>query len=256
MSGLDRIIEQGFAGLSPEYVEGSKRVRGSLATEADGMDQPGIRFWLEAFGVRDVLTVMSVDASGVGAIVIVNLAETAHAEARKNESLAQVAAHVLGAYHLREESPNAPEAVFHASGELLESSQEIREADTFSDLTSAVRALGTLRNASSNEARALGTFTSRVDATWSVLAEVTDGSHEWIVARRNAPPTLPLPETLTQRERQVMTLLLLGRTPKLAAYELGIAHSTVRVLVSRALGKLGATTVNEVLARFAVTAES
>jgi DNA-binding CsgD family transcriptional regulator len=44
--------------------------------------------------------------------------------------------------------------------------------------------------------------------------------------------------TLTIRERQVVALLAEGRTRKEVAYTLGIAHSTVRVLYSRAVKKV------------------
>jgi DNA-binding NarL/FixJ family response regulator len=36
------------------------------------------------------------------------------------------------------------------------------------------------------------------------------------------------------REQQVVALATLGRTNKFIAYELGLAHSTVRVLMARA----------------------
>ncbi len=252
ITGLDRMITHAFASLEPAYVEGSKRPRGSFATEADGMDQPGIRMWLEAFGARDMLTFVAMDPSGVGAVVAINLAETSSFAARESTVFAQLSAHVLGAYHLRERSPVTDDAIFRTNGDVVSVGAEVREAGVLADLTNAVRALGALRDARSNEGRALDKFTSRVDATWSVVAQVDDGADQWVVAKRNPPSLLALPDTLSQRETQVMSLLLLGRTPKLVAYELGIAHSTVRVLVSRALVKLRAKTVKQVRARFAV----
>ena len=47
------------------------------------------------------------------------------------------------------------------------------------------------------------------------------------------------PESLSQREREVVSLAVLGRPNKLIAYELGIAAPTVRVLMTRAAKKLG-----------------
>ena len=44
---------------------------------------------------------------------------------------------------------------------------------------------------------------------------------------------------LSPRERQILTLIIDGRTRKEVAYDLEIAHSTVRVLYSRAMKKLG-----------------
>ena len=44
---------------------------------------------------------------------------------------------------------------------------------------------------------------------------------------------------LTTREHQILTLIIEGKTPKEVAFELEIAHSTVRVIYSRAMKKLG-----------------
>ncbi|MEO6097530.1 MAG: LuxR C-terminal-related transcriptional regulator [Fibrobacteria bacterium] len=44
------------------------------------------------------------------------------------------------------------------------------------------------------------------------------------------------------RERQVAALAELGRSNKVIAYELGLGHSTVRVLLARAAGKPGVKT--------------
>ena len=45
-------------------------------------------------------------------------------------------------------------------------------------------------------------------------------------------------QRLSPRERQIMTLIIDGRTRKEVAFDLGIADSTVRVLYSRAMQKL------------------
>lgn len=44
---------------------------------------------------------------------------------------------------------------------------------------------------------------------------------------------------LSPRERQILTLIVDGKTPKEVAFDLQIAHSTVRVIYSRAMKKLG-----------------
>jgi DNA-binding NarL/FixJ family response regulator len=48
-------------------------------------------------------------------------------------------------------------------------------------------------------------------------------------------------------------LQALGRSNKLIAYELGLAHSTVRVLVARAAEKCGARARAELMARIAAS---
>ena len=55
---------------------------------------------------------------------------------------------------------------------------------------------------------------------------------------------------LSARERAVLAHLAAGHHDKLIAYELGLADSTVRVLVFRAMRKLGVATRSEAVARF------
>jgi DNA-binding CsgD family transcriptional regulator len=69
-----------------------------------------------------------------------------------------------------------------------------------------------------------------------------------VTARENSP-VLAGVSSLSGRERQVTSLAALGRSNKLIAYELGLAHSTVRVLFARAAVKLGARTRSEVIER-------
>ena len=56
----------------------------------------------------------------------------------------------------------------------------------------------------------------------------------WLMAPRSGP-RLPL----TPRERQILDLVLGGRTSKEVAFDLGLSSATVRVLYARAMKKLG-----------------
>jgi len=60
---------------------------------------------------------------------------------------------------------------------------------------------------------------------------------------------------LSGRERQVLELAALRRSNKLIAYELGLAHATVRVLLSRAASKLGATSRAALVAEYSALRE-
>lgn len=53
---------------------------------------------------------------------------------------------------------------------------------------------------------------------------------------------------MTARERDVLARALRGSDNKVIAYDLGVAHSTVRVLMARAAVKLGARSRPELLA--------
>ncbi|MEO8178032.1 MAG: protein kinase [Deltaproteobacteria bacterium] len=65
------------------------------------------------------------------------------------------------------------------------------------------------------------------------------------------PPCSVGPSALSAREQQVTALAALGRSNKLIAYELGLAHATVRVLIARAARKIGARSRAELITRLA-----
>jgi len=88
-----------------------------------------------------------------------------------------------------------------------------------------------------------------VSARWSLLDRVELDGRRYIVAREN-PPGAPGPEALTPREREVVAYAKLGHHNKLIAYDLGIADSTVRVLLSRAMAKLGVQSRRDLLRVF------
>ncbi len=57
-------------------------------------------------------------------------------------------------------------------------------------------------------------------------------------------------DALTRREQEVLAAAARGHHNKLIAYDLGLAHSTVRVLLHRAATKLGAGSRSEAVARW------
>lgn len=60
----------------------------------------------------------------------------------------------------------------------------------------------------------------------------------WVVAVDNRPKC-PGIDLLSKREREVLRLAQLGQHNKAIAYNLGLAESTVRVLLMRASAKVG-----------------
>ena len=68
----------------------------------------------------------------------------------------------------------------------------------------------------------------------------------YVVARENQAAVGGLPG-LTERERQVVAFLALGRSTKEIAYTLGISDSTTRVLLSRAAARMGVRTREELV---------
>jgi PAS domain S-box-containing protein len=73
------------------------------------------------------------------------------------------------------------------------------------------------------------------------VAMITGAGHEG-----GAPPTVELP--LTMREREVVTLIALGRETDQIAQEMHVSPETVRTHVRNAMGKLGAHTRAQLVA--------
>jgi len=200
--------------------------------------QSSIASFLARFGAVDMLTLLCTDPSGVAVVVGTNLRRKRELSQKTKDLLGRLAAHTTTAFHLRG-GDEAIDATFTREGRLLESSGDAKDAAA--KLARTVRALTAV--AGGDEA-ALARFTSRVDAQWSLLSKVRRGNEEFIVARRSVPPSWPL-ETLTQREREVVSHLAVGHSLKQVAYELGLAFATVRVLSARAAKKFGVASSRE-----------
>jgi hypothetical protein len=69
------------------------------------------------------------------------------------------------------------------------------------------------------------------DARWSLVDHFESDGKRFVIAAENWPRANGKP--LTRREAQVSAYFVRGFTSKEIAYELGIADSTVRVLLSR-----------------------
>ena len=83
---------------------------------------------------------------------------------------------------------------------------------------------------------------------FSLLDEFGSAGARYLVLREIVTPGHSNLDALTPRQRQVAELAVAGRHNKLIAHELGIATSTVRVLLSRAALRLGARGRSELLA--------
>lgn len=78
---------------------------------------------------------------------------------------------------------------------------------------------------------------------WWLLDSFDSDGRQYVVAARDTVSN-ERPD-LSPREAQVVGLLALGHSNKVISYELGLAWSTVRVLVHRAARKLGVGTRKE-----------
>lgn len=212
--------------------------------------------FVHRFGMYDSIWITAAEPSGRGIGFHAGRKQVKWASPSQKKRWGRVAAHLSTAVRLRYANrPRDPsyageagEAVLDPQGRVHDASGTARTPAARELLRRAVLALeesrGPLRKTdpdASLEARK-----ALVSGRWSLLDRVEYGGRRYIIAREN-PPGAPGPAALSPRERQVLAYAKLGHHNKLIAYELGIADSTVRVLLARAAAKLGVRTRDALL---------
>jgi DNA-binding NarL/FixJ family response regulator len=90
---------------------------------------------------------------------------------------------------------------------------------------------------------------------WEVIDEIVHDGAVYQLRRRPAEPPDATPR-FTRREEQVLLGALRGESNKSIAFNLGLARSTVGVLLFRAAAKLGVKSRRDVISAYAKTRES
>lgn len=204
-------------------------------------------------GAADLLTLNGYDPTGSGVSVTVPLPRRTSVPRRADLVFQRITTHLAAAHRLRRRlmRDEPPAAVLSPAGELVHAEGAEEEAARAA-LRTGARQLELARSRAMRGVpeRATALWKGLVSARWTLLDEFSaDGKH-FIVARRN-DVQLPLEgPTLTWRERQVLAHAALDRSNKEIAYELGLAHSTVRVLLLRAAARLGTKGRTATIMRF------
>lgn len=213
--------------------------------------RPFLPFFALFNGAKDAFAFNARDASGHGLWISAPLPSTAEVTPARLTLFSRFAAHLASAMRLRKSTGAIlPAAVLQPSGELLDAKEDAVSARE--ELRRATRAFEKARSHAMRTNVDLATKQWRplVDSRWSLLDQYDTDGKRFVVAMENGPPTPVSCKELSERELQVMTQSNLGHTDKEIAYELGLASSTVRVLLHRAFRKLGASTRREALSRF------
>jgi DNA-binding CsgD family transcriptional regulator len=216
-----------------------------------------------ALGWRDLLIVGGLDPSEQGVYFGVALPEQTKLPARVVREWTRVAVHLAAAYRLRRRlgggvlKVDSADAVLTPHGRVEHAQDEAQASTAREELKKAVkdleRARGRLRR--SDPERAVDMWTGLTSGRWSLVDQFDTDGRRYVLARRNDVAVEGL-DALTPRERQVTAYAALGHTNKLIAYDVGLADSTVRVLLHRAAKKLGATTRRELTACYLARAEA
>jgi DNA-binding NarL/FixJ family response regulator len=246
-----------WRGLAAFYEHDPARIRATYGTLDQGLGldarAPGndrLVAFLRTLKLGDVYGVNARNPSGQGCLIGIYLPEGfAPIPDATRRMFGRIARHLAAAYRLRRRAPQTGaldgglpgvDAVLATDGTIEEAAGAARTAEAREALRRSAEALAVARGRKRFEDpdEAIAAWKALVDARWSLVDHFErDGSH-YLVARRNDCKVAPM-ATLTHRERQVAALAAMGYSNKEIAYDLGIATSTVGVLVSRALARLG-----------------
>lgn len=227
---------------------------------------PQMRTFLPYFaiigGARDAFAMNALDASGHGLWLGAPMRSTRKVSNEQFRLFGRLAAHLSAALRVRRvagrSKPKAA-AVLAPDGALLHAEREDESiVASRGELRRATLAFDQARTKKMRADVEMATRRWRplVTSRWSLLDDFDTDGRRFVIAVENAPPTRAPRRDLSERELQVMTQAHLGHSDKVIAYELGLSNSTVRVLLHRAIHKLGATTRREAIARFEALLET
>ena len=208
-------------------------------------------------GIRDVLAVNALDPSGLGFWVVAPSSMPKLPTATDRSRWSRVAAHLASAVRLRSRlvqktRPEDADAVLSPRGKVEDARGDAATTEarrSLSDAAAAVeRARGPMRVRDCDGA--IASWPALVRARWTLVDHFERDGRRYVLAYTNTG-TQAEPKVLSQREREVLDRALLGHENKLIAYELGLAASTVRVLIQRAAIKLLTRTRADTLAAYA-----
>ena len=223
-------------------------------------DQPHMQRFVHRFGMYDSIWITAAEPSGRGVGFHAGRPRIEWVSAADKRRWGRVAAHLSTAVRLRHALRNranptyageAGEAVLDPEGRIHEASGDARSPVARELLKRAVLALersrGPLRRTDPDAS--LVARKALVAGRWSLVDRIELDGRRYVLARENSPRAQG-PDALSTRERQVVAYAKLGHHNKLIAYELGVADSTVRVLLARAAAKLGVRTRQDLLRSF------
>ncbi len=200
---------------------------------------------LGGFGVHQILGMNGVNVDGRGAhIGLLIPGRGAFADV---DLLARLSSHLAAASRLRRRlaggSPVASAAaILEPTGAIVHAARGAKLREAREALSAATRRLERLRGPvrRRDPEQAARQWKALVQGRWSLVDQFESDGRRYLLAQSNEAPAAAV-AFLSERERQVVALAALGHANKMIAYELGIAISTVGVLLGRAARKFGAT---------------
>ncbi len=253
------VFFQGLGALSPTFVADSFLNHACyFGTDVRGWDDlPPVKSGaLRGVGVVDSLQINAVEPDGQGCWICCPLATQRRLPDEAYVVLTRLARHLAAAHRLRRKhsdtalSSKDADAILDRNGKVRDARGVAAEAPNRDTLANAARTVDAARRRpSETPARdAIEAWLPLVAGRWTLVDDAGGPDRRLFLAVENRaePPGVAL---LSPREREVVVQALRGRDNKVIAYDLGLAHSTVRVLLARAAAKIGAHSRQELLAK-------
>jgi len=231
-----------------------------LGMGAEFAAHPYLRAHAQRHGINDAMWITAAEPTGWGCGLHAGKPRVGWAAPKTVQRWSRVASHLAAALRLRHRMSSGStraavegkgSAIYTPDGRLAHVEPSTCDGESVQALRRAVltveRARRTRRRRSIDGA--LADWQALVNGRWSLLDHFESDGKRFIVARENEP-CMDAPTLLSERERQVVAFAALGHDNKAIAYDLGIAQSTVRVLMSRAAAKLGVRRRSEIIDRF------
>jgi DNA-binding CsgD family transcriptional regulator len=201
---------------------------------------------LRAAGIADALGINGLDTLHSGVWIGAYLLRSRSLARGEEHRLRRLARHLAAGNRLRRRlSGRAPTdadsaAILSPEGRVEHAAASAKPAEVRAALREAVLEMDRARGAERRTNPEGSVYRWRVlaDARFSLIDRFESGGRRYVVACENELSAAGA-SGLTAREQQVVALYRLGADPKLIAYELGLADSTVRVLLGRAARRLG-----------------
>jgi DNA-binding CsgD family transcriptional regulator len=246
-----RIADKGVE-MAPRY----HTVALGYARPIGGLNDTDVRALARA-DTADYFGINGLDGSGKGCFIGVG-AERTQLDAGEMVLFTRLAAHLASAYRCRRRLRTAPdplvdsEAIISPDGRLLDARGPAAGRTARANIGQAARELQRVRLGRLRD-EPTGHWRPRVASRWTLVTSYTRAGEHYVLARENQTH-LPGLHVLTEREQQVVASALTGKSNKEIAYDLGVSHSTARVLLSRAMARLGVRSRPELFALPAIRA--
>jgi DNA-binding NarL/FixJ family response regulator len=207
--------------------------------------------------VHDKLAVKGLTGQGSALILCWLFSERIVPTAQERHRWQCVASHLGAGLRLRKfaqalDLDSSPvEAIFDGAGKLHEAREGAEHPTARTALRKSVYRLDQLRtrHGRSDPDRALAAWEGLVQGRWSLVDHFDSDGRRFVLAVKN-DPRFPDPRGLTLRERQVAEFIGQGHSGKEISYMLGISPSAVTNCTTRAVRKLGLSSLTELAAFF------